>query len=141
MVLAAVFAAGCNAYYDAPDNEGVGQYSQKFVAFSEDWAFTDLGEEAFYEIGFPMSAITRSVCEAGTVSASLVEKDDTGADVYFPLTEIRPVWDNSGSYMKTISHAFKPGWIYFKISYSDFNYSPNNPDQPGDHTFRVVITY
>ena len=92
--------------------------------------------EAFYEIAFSMPELTNTVCRYNTVEAYMVENG-----VQFPLPDVRHYYDSPfGPWERKISYAFKPGVIYFNISYSDFDYDPENLLQPGDFTFRVVTT-
>ncbi len=129
----AVFAAGCN-YNDAtPDSQVV-----YLDAPWNDWSFN--GYE--YEIEFTMPEITRAVCDEGTVTATVVFDDGYQSEFPYVRHYQSPV-DPNYTWTVTINSAYTRGKMLFFAAFSDFLYDPDNhydSYEPGDWTFRVVVT-
>lgn len=121
---------GCNV------DVGNEQRSEWIDTYSGDWTLrSNSAGEMYYEIGFNAPYITSGVCNRGMVSVYLLDQGEQ-----LPLPSTRHYRQGTHLWSQTVDYSYKPGMIYFYVSYSDFVYNENDLTQPGDLSFRVVVS-
>lgn len=130
-----------------PQGEGITRKIVDVQVRSNQWEYTYETDNNLYYAQVSLSEITRDVYDVSNVNVYMIYTDAHGKEIQTMLPSVRhyEYYDaNQGAYFgytQTTDFDYWVGGMEFHITNSDFYYNPDNLNEPGDRTFRIVITY
>lgn len=132
---------------DGKDGIGITRHIVDVPVHSNQWSYTNATDNNLYYAQVNLPELTQYAYDNGNVQVYMVSKDNNGKEIQTMLPSVRHYeYTNDGgltyfSYTQTTDYDYWVGGMEFHITYSDFQYNPSDLNEPGDRTFRIVITY
>jgi len=135
IALFAILLSSCEGPMGPQGPAGIGSWDVfEMTVEGQDWRWDSNREVFYYE--FNERAISSFIASKGLVQVA-INVDGT----YYPLTDVRHLYDGNDYITETVSYEYATGWIRFNFSASDLFDNAAGNYKPDTHRFKVTLLW